>query len=239
MLVAAWSLTASTAEAQTSVSFSKKTLASETSARPTSLQWGPDGRLYVASQSGIIKAYTVSRSSTGAYSVTATEQIVHINAMPNRNDDGSASSTTGRLVTGIVVTGTATSPVIYVGSSDPRIGAGPGRLRPEPRHQLGDHLQADEVQRHVDQAGPRAGPAAVGGESHGQRARPLSDGQTLFVAQGGNTNKGAPSNNFANLPEYALSAAILSVNLAGAAVGHAVRPAHAGRRDARRHGGQQ
>ena len=125
MLVAAWSLTASTAEAQTSVSFSKKTLASETSARPTSLQWGPDGRLYVASQSGIIKAYTVSRSSTGAYSVTATEQIVHINAMPNRNDDGSASSTTGRLVTGIAVTGTATSPVIYVGSSDPRIGAGP------------------------------------------------------------------------------------------------------------------
>ena len=36
---------------------------------------------------------------------------------------------------------------------------------------------------------------------------------TLYVAQGGNTNKGAPSNNFAFLPEFALSAAILSVDL--------------------------
>ena len=36
---------------------------------------------------------------------------------------------------------------------------------------------------------------------------------TLYVAQGGNTNKGAPSNNFALLPEFALSAAILSVDL--------------------------
>ena len=30
----------------------------------------------------------------------------------------------------------------------------------------------------------------------------------LYIAQGGNTNMGAPSNNFALLPEYALSAAI-------------------------------
>ena len=36
---------------------------------------------------------------------------------------------------------------------------------------------------------------------------------TLYIAQGGNTNMGAPSNNFALLPEYALSAAILSVDL--------------------------
>jgi N-acetylneuraminic acid mutarotase len=36
---------------------------------------------------------------------------------------------------------------------------------------------------------------------------------TLYVAMGGNTNQGAPSNNFALLPEFALSAAILSVDL--------------------------
>src|SRR6185436_5489872 len=36
---------------------------------------------------------------------------------------------------------------------------------------------------------------------------------TLYIAQGGHTNMGAPSHNFAMLPEYALSAAILSVNL--------------------------
>ena len=36
---------------------------------------------------------------------------------------------------------------------------------------------------------------------------------TLYLAQGGNTNKGAPSLKFAHLPEYALSAAILSIDL--------------------------
>jgi N-acetylneuraminic acid mutarotase len=36
---------------------------------------------------------------------------------------------------------------------------------------------------------------------------------TLYLAQGGNTNHGAPSDNFALLPEYALAAAILSVDL--------------------------
>ena len=36
---------------------------------------------------------------------------------------------------------------------------------------------------------------------------------TLYVAQGGNTNMGAPSVGFQNLPEYALSAAILSIDL--------------------------
>jgi len=39
-------------------------------------------------------------------------------------------------------------------------------------------------------------------------------GNLLYVAQGGNTNAGAPSNNFAFSTEYALSAAILTVNIA-------------------------
>lgn len=37
--------------------------------------------------------------------------------------------------------------------------------------------------------------------------------QRLYVTAGGNTNQGAPSNNFAKLPEYALSAAILEIDL--------------------------
>ena len=35
------------------------------------------------------------------------------------------------------------------------------------------------------------------------------DGKTLYVAVGGNTNAGAPSNNFAGLPEFAYAAAVL------------------------------
>jgi hypothetical protein len=42
---------------------------------------------------------------------------------------------------------------------------------------------------------------------------------TLLVAQGGNTNKGAPSANFALLPEYALSAAVLEINLGAIGAG--------------------
>ena len=39
----------------------------------------------------------------------------------------------------------------------------------------------------------------------------------LLIAYGGHTNKGAPLHNFAELPEYALSAAVLSVDLAPSA----------------------
>ena len=41
-----------------------------------------------------------------------------------------------------------------------------------------------------------------------------ADGTTLFVAQGGNTNAGSPSERYGNVPEYPLSAAILAVDLA-------------------------
>jgi len=47
--------------------------------------------------------------------------------------------------------------------------------------------------------------------SNGLQLDPTTN--TLYLAIGGNTNMGAPSNNFALLPEYALSSAILSINL--------------------------
>jgi glucose/arabinose dehydrogenase len=50
--------------------------------------------------------------------------------------------------------------------------------------------------------------------NHAPNGMQLSaDGNTLYVAVGGNTNHGAPSKNFAELPEYALSAAILKIDL--------------------------
>ena len=196
------------------VSFSKKKVAGATPGGPTSMQWGPDGRLYVAAQSGIIRAYQISRSEAGAYSTVSTEQINLVNQMQNRDDDGTNNNTVnGRLVTGIVVAGTPTQPVIYVASSDPRIGAG----------EDGTDLNLDTnsgIISKLTKNGPswtkqdlvRGLPRSE--ENHTSNGMVLSeDGQTLYVAQGGNTNKGAPSANFALLPEYALSAAILSVDL--------------------------
>ena len=56
---------------------------------PTSLQLGPDGRLYVSQQDGLIKAFTVVRHGPGDYRVTSTETIDAIQSIPNHDDDGS------------------------------------------------------------------------------------------------------------------------------------------------------
>jgi hypothetical protein len=107
------------------IAFQKSTLGNTSSASPTSLQFGPDERLYVAQQNGTIKAYTIVRSGPQNYAVTATETINSIKNIVNHNDDGSVNiGVTDRLVTGILVKGTAAAPIIYVTSSDPRIGAG-------------------------------------------------------------------------------------------------------------------
>ena len=91
----------------------------------TSLQFGPDGRLYASQADGLIKAYTIVKTTTG-YAVAATETIDLVQRIVNHNDDGSVNTLIGtRQVTGILVTGTAANPVLYVSSSDPRIGAGP------------------------------------------------------------------------------------------------------------------
>ena len=51
-------------------------------------------------------------------------------------------------------------------------------------------------------------------ENHIGNGMQLSaDGNTLYIAMGGHTNMGLPSNNFARLSEYAYSAAIVEINL--------------------------
>src|SRR5215208_3119653 len=203
------------AQQTTLISFGKSLLKNASSVNPTSLQFGPDGRLYVAQQDGTIKAYTIQRNGANAYSVTNTETIGLIHSMPNRNDDGSLNpSVTGRQVTGMLVTGTQAAPVIYVGSSDPRIGAGGSGtdLNLDTNSGIISRLNWDGskwVKTDLVRGLSRSE------ENHSINGMQLSaDGNTLFVAAGGNTNQGAPSNNFALLPEYALSAAILKIDLA-------------------------
>jgi hypothetical protein len=190
--------------------------------KPTSLDFGPDGRVYVAQQNGVIKALAVTRTGKGAYSVTSTETISDLvsgpNALPNHNDDGTLNTAVkNRLVTGLLVEGTAASPIIYVTSSDPRIGAGVGSGA---KGDLNLDTNSGVVTRftkaptggwtmhHLVRGLPRSE------ENHTANGMALSaDGTKLYIAQGGNTNNGAPSSGFAGLPEYALSAAILRVDL--------------------------
>jgi hypothetical protein len=196
------------------VGFGKSSLQGEGSDAPTSLQFGPDGRLYVAQFNGLIKVYTVQRNAVNSYSVTATETIGSIQAIPNHDDNGAVNpSVSSRLVTGLLVTGTAANPVIYVTSSDPRIGAGPdqGDVNLDTNSSMISRLKWNGTSwQKLDLV--RGLPRSE--ENHAANGLALDETtNTLYVAQGGNTNKGAPSTNFAFLPEFALSAAVLSVDL--------------------------
>ena len=196
------------------ISFNSTNLVGESSNNPTSLDFGPDDRLYVAQQNGTIFAYTIQRNGPTDYVAIATEQIDEVKDIVNHDDDGSVNAgQTNRQVTGLMTAGTATNPVLYVTSSDPRIGAGGGG------NDLGLDTNSGVISRltwtgstwdHVQlvRGLPRSEENhATNGLDHDAVTN------TLYVMQGGHANKGAPSNNFAQTPEYALSAALLSVDL--------------------------
>jgi len=196
------------------IGFGKATLANTRSSLPTSLQFGPDGRLYVAQQDGLIQIYDVVRNGPNDYTVSATESITAIQTIPNHDDDGSLNTNLNtRLVTGLLVTGTARHPVVYVGSSDPRIGAGPSGtdLNLDTNSGVLSRLTYNGVswdKLDLVRGLPRSE------ENHATNGLQLDPAtNTLYVAQGSNTNMGAVSNNFGFLPEFALSAAVLSIDL--------------------------
>ncbi len=194
--------------------FDQTQLAGASLQNPTSLQFGPDGRLYVSQVNGLIKAFTIATTSTGGYSVTSTETIGLINQMPNHNDDGTFNpSLTGRQVTGILVTGTAQNPVIYVSSSDPRIGAGTSLLDTGLDTNSGilsclTKTDTGWVKEDLVVGLPRSE------ENHGVNGIQIDPATGhLLLTVGGNTNVGAPSAEFAYLPEYAYSSSIVDIDL--------------------------
>ena len=127
--------------------------------------------------------------------------------------DGSIyTGAVSRQVTGILVTGTAAQPILYVTSSDYRIGGGGGGsdldldTNSGSLHRL-TRTNTGWTRLDLVRGLPRSE------ENHASNGMAL-DGSTLYLAQGGHTNAGAPSNNFAFTTEYAYSAAILTIDLA-------------------------
>jgi gamma-glutamylcyclotransferase (GGCT)/AIG2-like uncharacterized protein YtfP len=199
---------------QAQVNFTSSGLQGVNLINPTSLQFGPDGRLYVSQQDGTIKAFTVTRNGDNSYQVTATETISLVKNIPNHNDDGALNtSVTSRQVTGILVTGTASNPVLYVTSSDPRIGGGGSGASKNLDTNSGIISKLTKTSSGWDKIDLVRGlPRSE--ENHASNGLQLDElNNILYVAQGGHTNAGAPSNNFAFHTEYALSAAVLSVDL--------------------------
>ncbi|MFC6836476.1 malectin domain-containing carbohydrate-binding protein [Halomarina ordinaria] len=183
---------------------------------PTSLQFGPDDRLYVAQQGGVIEAYEVERGGSNDYEVVDSETIDLVNDIQNHNDDGSTDGVPdNRQVTGIVVAGTADNPVLYVSSSDSRIAVS-NDSPPE------DSLDTNSgtVSKLTWTGSEWEHVVLVRGlprseENHSPNGMQYDEAtDTLYLAVGGHTNQGAPSDKFSYLPEYALSAAIVSIDLA-------------------------
>jgi len=163
---------------------------------PTPLAFGPDGRLYVARIDGEIVAYGVERLGPGRYAPTTEEHIDAVQRILNHDDDGKPRpDLRQRLVTGSRVAGTPDRPVIYATSSDPRMGdKGETDLHIDPSSGAISRLSWDGaawVREELATGLPRSA------EDHATHGIVLHDG-ALFVTQGGNTNRGAPSASFAN-----------------------------------------
>jgi len=203
------------ASAAVPIGFGKSLLQLQSSNLPTTLQFGPDGRLYVGQFDGTIKVYDIARSGPNNYAVTSTETITSIKSIPNHSDDGTPDpSLNTRLLTGLLVVGTAANPVIYVSSSDPRfVRISQPALNTDTNSGMISRLTWDGsawVRQDLVRGLPRSREVHA---TNGLALDPATD--TLYVAQGGNTNMGAPSAAFQYLPEYALSGAILSIDLSG------------------------
>ncbi|WP_044633988.1 malectin domain-containing carbohydrate-binding protein, partial [Neotamlana sedimentorum] len=181
----------------------------------TALMFGPDGRLYTVEYEGLIKIYTIERLENGTYQVVAKETLNDIQTIQNHNDDGSLDTTTNRETTGITVAGTASNPIIYVTSSDYRIGGGSshGDVGLDTNSGIitryiwnGTSWDIADIVRGLPRSEENHG-------THGLDFTQINGEDYLLVCSGGNTNGGSPSKNFTYLPEYALSAAIITVNL--------------------------
>lgn len=181
----------------------------------TSLKFGPDERLYVAQLNGQIKIYTVFRDSPNEYSVIGEEILSSIQSIPNHDDNGllAFDNRGNRQITGLTVGGTSLNPVIYVTSSDPKWGGPSGDKGLDTNSGIISRISwTGEAWETIDLV--RGLPRSEENHSINGIEFTLIQGKPfLLVAIGGFTNAGSPSKNFAYITEYALSAAILSVDL--------------------------
>ena len=200
-------------------SFTQHFLAGAPTGSWTSLQFGPDGRLYASQVDGSLYAFTVEASPGGGYRVASTEAIGAVRDITNYDDDGALAPSwvqdAGRLVTGILVAPGGAGPdapvVLYVSSSDPRFGS---------QQDVGLDTNSGVVsrlERDADGAWSRVDLVRGLPSSESDHAvngmQLIDDGRTLLLAVAGHTNQGAPSYQFAYHSETSYSAAIVAIDL--------------------------
>ncbi|MCF1191256.1 HYR domain-containing protein [Mangrovimonas sp. AS39] len=202
------------------ISFGSTGLIGEGVLNPTSLEFGPDDRLYVSQQNGTIWAYTIERDNApagnGTYTVTDVEEITMIrDYTKNHTDLGELTPVITRQITGIKLSGTAGNPIIYASSSDNLIGGGGAGEDTNLDTNSGvlSRLTWDGsnwIKVDLIRGLPRCE------ENHSTNGMTLFEREGtefMLLCQGGNTNKGAPSNNFAATPEYLYSGNVLIIDM--------------------------
>ena len=127
---------------------------------------------------------------------------------------GGYSAAGERLVTGILVTGTPARPVDLRHVERSALRSRHLEAEP-PGHELGRCLEESSER-------PTAGDGSTSFAAFPDRTPTMRQTAWRFrpterpsiVAQGSQTNEGAPSEDFGNVPEYELSGALLSIDLA-------------------------
>ncbi len=182
-------------------------------AQGTSLMFGPDDRLYVVGIDGTIDVFTIQRNGPDDYVVTSSEELLNVKSIPNHDDDGSSHSGNSREATGLTVTGTSDKPVVYVTSSDSRVGGPSGDKDLDTNSGVITRLSWNGSSWDVVDIVRGLARSEENHATNGLEFVTIAGTDYLIVCSGGHTNAGSPSDNFAWTTEYALSAAILSVNL--------------------------
>ena len=177
------------------IAFTKKTVA--TISKPTAAAWGPDGRLYVGSYSGEIKAYTFDDN----YNVSDTQTITTLKKASNKNILGIAFNPYD----------TSDSPSIYV--SHNKLYANGGSDFPET--ELSPYSGQISILEGADfsTVTPLVTGLPVSNHDHGVNSITFDNEGNLYVAVGGNTNAGIPADKIGGIPESPFAAAILKAEI--------------------------
>ena len=184
------------------VKFTQKTIATDIDPSPytgaTVGNWGPDGRLYVGSYSGVIKAFSFDDN----YNVTNTETIDTLVGQSNSN-----------------ILGIAFNP--FDSSDNPQIYVSHSQLY---ANNNGKGFPTTEFSPYSGQVSILSGNnfdnqqslitgLPVSNHDHGVNDIVFDNQGDLYVAVGGNTNAGITNDKIGGIPESPLSAAVLKAEI--------------------------
>ena len=186
------------------ISFTKKTVATNVDALgtyakgATTAAWGPDGRLYVGTYSGEIKAYTFDDD----YNVIATQSITTLTGLYNKDILG---------ITFNPFDDPSAPPKIYVAHSQ-LYGNGGGTFPVTEQSKYSGQISILGGSN-FSTVTPLITGLPVSNHDHGINGMDFDAVGNLYISVGSNTNAGIPEAAIGGLPESPLTAAILKAEI--------------------------